>query len=130
MQNSTQTQETIASRVGRFGPPVTLMAVIFLLSNQSDLSTGLGRADFILRKLAHMTIFGSLWWLWLRALRFRWPFGALVITFVYSISDEFHQSFIAGRHASPVDVLIDLTGIGVAATIWRFYLRRRHTRHT
>ncbi len=50
-------------------PPLTLMAVIFYLSAQEDLSSGLGDWDLILRKGAHMTEFGLLALLWWRALR-------------------------------------------------------------
>ena len=52
----------------RLVPPLALMAVIFVLSAQPDLSSGLGTADLILRKLVHMTEYGLLWWLWSRAL--------------------------------------------------------------
>src|SRR3954470_13870906 len=41
--------------VGRYAPPLLLMALIFVLSAQPDLSSGLGVWDLILRKLAHMT---------------------------------------------------------------------------
>ena len=45
--------------VGRFGPPLALMALIFALSAQPDLNSGLGGWDTVLRKLAHMTEFGA-----------------------------------------------------------------------
>ena len=51
-----------------FLPPLALMAVIFLLSAQPDLSTGLGFWDLVLRKLAHMTSYALLTLLWWRAL--------------------------------------------------------------
>ena len=54
--------------VSRFAPPLLLMGLIFFLSAQPDLSTGLGTWDLILRKLAHMAEYGLLWLLWWRAL--------------------------------------------------------------
>ena len=54
--------------VSRFAPPLLLMGVIFFLSAQPDLNSGLGTWDTILRKLAHMAVFGLLWLLWWRAL--------------------------------------------------------------
>ena len=33
----------------------------------------------------------------------------------YQTSDEYHQMFVAGRHGSPVDWLIDATGVAIAA---------------
>ena len=40
--------------------------------------------------------------------------------------DEFHQSFVASRHASPWDALIDTTGATVAQVVlWLWQLRNR-----
>ena len=36
---------------------------------------------------------------------------------LYGVSDEWHQSFVAGRHASARDALADCLGAGVAAGI-------------
>lgn len=97
-----------------FLPPLGLMAVIFVLSAQPDLTTGLGTIDLIARKLAHAFVFGLLWWLWLRALGFRAPWAAAAITIVYSIADEYHQTFVPGRSGTAVDVAIDCLGVGIA----------------
>jgi VanZ family protein len=96
----------------RFVPPLLLMAVIFALSAQPDLNSGLGTWDTILRKAAHMAEYGLLWWLWARALGHRgW---AAVIAIGYAVTDELHQTQIEGRHGSPVDVLIDSVGVAIA----------------
>jgi VanZ family protein len=109
--------------VGRFAPPLALMGLIFMLSAQPDLSSGLGTADLVLRKLAHMTEYGVLWFLWLRALGGgegrRVVLAAACIAVAYAATDEFHQTFVDGRHGTPVDVLIDATGITIAWAIWR-----------
>src|SRR4051812_24736089 len=106
--------------VGRFGPPVALMGLIFFLSAQPDLNSGLGTWDTVLRKLAHMTEYGLLWFLWLRALGYRAPArgGAAAIAAAYAATDEVHQLFVAGRHGSPVDWAIDCAGIAVAWVLW------------
>jgi hypothetical protein len=96
------------------------MALIFALSAQPNLGTGLGVWDLIGRKLVHMAAFGMLW---LRALRR--PVAAAVITLLYAAGDEFHQSFVAGRHGSPVDVAIDAAGVALAALAWRRYSQPR-----
>ena len=98
----------------RFAPPLALMALIFFLSAQPDLDSGLGDWDTVLRKLAHMVEYGVLALLWWRALRTRSPAPAAVVAVAYAITDEFHQSFVAGRHGSPVDVLIDSAGVALA----------------
>ena len=120
------------SPLGRFGPPVALMGVIFVLSAQPDLNSGLGVFDLIGRKMVHATEYGLLWWLWLRALRFRHPWVAALICLAYSGSDEYHQTFVHGRHGTPVDMGFDMTGVGLAAVayygLWqapRRWLRRR-----
>ena len=100
--------------LGRFGPPVVLMAIIFLLSAQPDLNSGLGTWDTVLRKLAHMVEFGLLWFLWWRALGYGNPVPAIAIALAYAAGDEFHQSFVEGRHGSPWDVAIDATGVAIA----------------
>jgi VanZ family protein len=114
------------SAVSRFAPPLALMAVIFAFSAQPDLSSGLGMWDTILRKAAHMAEYGLLWWLWWRALEHRHAAWAVAITLAYAASDELHQSFVAGRHGTPVDVLID--GVGVALAGLAVVLHRRRTR--
>ena len=40
---------------------------------------------------------------------------ALAVTIGYAATDEFHQTFIGGRHGSPIDVAIDSVGAGIAA---------------
>ena len=103
--------------VSRFAPPLLLMAVIFFLSAQPDLNSGLGLLDTILRKLAHMVEFGLLAVLWWRALGYRAALTAAAIAVTYAISDEVHQSFVDGRVGSPVDVLIDTAGVAIAMAL-------------
>jgi VanZ family protein len=56
-----------------------------------------------------------------------WSFAlALLLAALYASSDEFHQSFVAGRHASVYDVMLDTTGAGFAlAALW-MVRRLRH----
>jgi VanZ family protein len=107
------------STTGRLAPPLALMALIFWLSAQPHLGTGLGVWDTILRKGAHMTEYGLLWWLWWRALGFRHGVAAAAIALAYAASDELHQHFVAGRHGTPVDVVIDAAGIAIAVAVAR-----------
>jgi VanZ family protein len=103
--------------LSRFGPPIVLMAVVFVLSAQPDLNSGLGTVDLIGRKIIHAGTYGLLWWLWFRALGVRSPLPAALISIAYAISDEYHQSFVEGRHGSPIDVLIDSAGVAIAITV-------------
>jgi VanZ family protein len=100
-------------RAAAFAPPLALMAVIFFFSAQPDLNSGLGVWDTIGRKLIHAATYGTLWFLWWRALDRR-ALPAVAITLVYAISDEYHQTFIHGRHGSPLDVAVDMAGVMIA----------------
>lgn len=111
--------------VRRIAPPLLLMAVIFALSAQPDLSSGLGTIDLVGRKLVHMTEYGLLWWLWSRAFVPERPWLAAAIALAYAMTDEYHQTFVHGRHGTPVDVLIDAVGIAIA---WRLSTRLRRAR--
>jgi VanZ family protein len=111
---SLATSPVVRTAVARFAPPLALMALIFVLSAQPDLNSGLGLLDTILRKLAHMAEFGLLWWLWWRALGIPNPGPAIAITLLYAASDEIHQHFVAGRHGSMLDWCIDAAGVGLA----------------
>jgi VanZ family protein len=95
------------------------MAVIYLLSDRPGLGTGLGTWDLVLRKLAHMAEFGLLWFLWWRVGDRRTVWPAALIAVLYAISDEVHQTYVRDRHGSPLDVLIDATGIAIAIALTR-----------
>jgi VanZ family protein len=111
--------------VGRYAPPVAVMALIFALSATPDLSSGLEAWDLVLRKIAHVTIFAVLWLTLARASDWRRPVGATLVALLYASSDELHQTFVDGRHGTPVDVAIDAIGIGIAALAWTLAARRR-----
>lgn len=107
-------------------PVAAWAGLIFTLSSIPHLHTELGTWDLILRKIAHMIEFGVLALLIARALRGartgmdspRALLWAAVASAGYAVSDEFHQSFVPGRGASPLDVGIDACGI--ALSIWIF----------
>jgi VanZ family protein len=113
--------------VSRFAPPILLMAVIFALSAQPDLNSGLGGWDLILRKCAHMTEFGLLWFLWWRALGHGNRAIPAAIAIGYAITDELHQSFVDGRQAAIHDVLIDSAGVLIAIAVAHAVRNRRTT---
>lgn len=92
------------------------MAIIYVLSDQPGLSTGLSW-DTAIRKLAHMGVFGLLWYLWWRALDRRGLLWPVAITLTYAISDELHQHFVPDRNGSPFDVLIDCAGMAIAIAL-------------
>ena len=103
-------------------PPLALMAAIFFLSAQPSLDSGLGLIDQIGRKLIHFAEYALLCFLCWRALEPSTnPRRAVLLAFVlasaYAVTDEYHQTFVEGRHGTPVDWLIDSAG-AAAAALW------------
>jgi VanZ family protein len=101
-------------------------ALIFALSSIPHLGTGLEGWDLVLRKAAHLAEYAVLGALLTRALATASPSQrvntaagtwAWILGAVYATSDELHQHFVPGRHASELDLLIDAVGVaaGVAA---------------
>ncbi len=92
------------------------MAVIFYLSAQPDLKSSLPSFyDYIARKFAHAIEYGILFYFWSRVFKNikQSLLLAASITLFYAVSDEWHQTFVHGRVGSPVDVLIDMLGMGL-----------------
>src|SRR5215204_6394584 len=101
-------------------PPLLLMGVIFFFSDQPSLDSGLGLIDTIGRKLVHFAEYAHLCFLWWRALvTMTTPGRAALLAFLlasgYAATDEYHQTFVEGRHGSPIDWAIDATGAAAAA---------------
>ena len=93
--------------------PSSSWGVIWFLSAQPDLRSGLDSDwDLLLRKLAHMTVFGALLALWWRAAG---PRTAVVMTLAYAAVDEWHQTWVDGRNGAFSDWAIDALGAGIAA---------------
>lgn len=106
------------------------MALIFVLSGQSDLNSGLGWIDTVGRKLVHFGEYALLCALWWRALRTtldgeRALVVAVAITSAYAATDELHQTIVPGRHGTPVDWVIDTAGALTGALLIRRYALNR-----
>jgi VanZ family protein len=103
--------------------PILVWAVlIFFLSHQPVLpGPPAVTLDFILKKIGHVTVYAVLWWFVFRSFRITQPkntFAAtwisLVIVLLYALSDEYHQSFVPGRHPGIKDIGYDMLGAGIA----------------
>jgi VanZ family protein len=95
----------------------------------------LERAHFFIRKSAHFSEYFIFSLFLMRGMcgndqgwKLRWAICALAIAAGYSGLDEYHQSFVASRTASPWDSLLDTTGAAAAQIVlwlWvRFHARR------
>ena len=134
-------------RLSRYGPLILWAALIFIGSSEllsgSNTSMFLVRPlhwllpqaseqtlrvlHFITRKAGHFTEYAILALLAARAfrtssrelLRLRWFWTALFLVVAYSLTDEFHQSFVPSRTASIYDSMIDgLGGLTALAMLW------------
>lgn len=117
------------SIVPRWLPALLLMLVIFAFSSRtnSELPNFLGW-DYFIKKGAHAIGYGMLALSYLHM--FNWNkklyWLAWLLAVLYSATDEFHQSFVPGRHAAVTDVLIfDNLGAIIALTS-HYLLRRKH----
>jgi VanZ family protein len=136
----------------RYGPPIVWATLIFIGSGNllSGSHTGgylLGPLRWLfphasdatlvfihlgIRKAGHLTEYAILGGLTARAfrtssvefLRRGWFWAALIVVVVYSLSDEFHQSFVPSRGASLHDSLIDSIGGLLGLTVVWWWQRR------
>ena len=109
-----------ASFQARWLPAIAWATLIFALSGVPSLGTGLGVWDLVLRKIGHALVYAVLGVLLVRAFGRELP--AVAAGVAYAVLDELHQGLVPGRHAAPLDVLIDSAGLlaGVlAAARWR-----------
>jgi len=135
---------TAKSTLYRWAPPFLWMGLIFFMSTtsfSSDITKGfiypilkfffpyasenvLKIFHAIIRKDAHFIEYCILSLLFFRALlREKNLLSAhllsLLFSFLYAVSDEYHQSFVLVRTASPIDVAIDTLGAAfMQAALW------------
>ena len=82
-----------------------------------------GKASFIVRKLAHFSIYAALGFCASFTAGKRKLFSlkslcVVIFGFIYAFSDEFHQQFVKGRSCELRDMMIDTGGVvtGMAAS--------------
>lgn len=146
------------SRIRRYAPLIVWMGFIFFASTGEFSASNTSRiigpllrwlfpdiseenlllAHYITRKVAHFTEYAILAWLAARAfntsssptLRRHWFFISLLLVVVYSLSDEYHQSFVPSRTGTIYDSLIDMSGGLAALLLYALWHRRKRGRKT
>jgi VanZ family protein len=93
-----------AANTGKIIEPI----LRFLLPGASAATIATGH--MLIRKAAHFTNYGILFWLLIRGPMARHPYAALGFCVIYALLDEGHQVFVPGRGASLYDVAIDSSG--------------------
>lgn len=111
-------------------PVVLYCCIIFGVSSipSIQLPETLANSD----KLVHMGEYAILAVLFARAIRhvsqrewhlLIWAVAVFFVAF-YGITDEFHQSFIAGRSSDLADWLADVAGGSVGAAVYLFWISK------
>jgi len=137
-------------RLSRYGPVIVWVLLIFVGSGNvlsaehtsillplvkwmlpSASAEFLASFHFLLRKAGHLTEYAILAMLGARAFRYsthqfiksHWFAFSLLMAVAYSLTDEFHQSFVPSRTASIYDCMIDSAGALIALIIIWFCYR-------
>lgn len=94
---------------------ITKIADIFNVEENRETFLNIGES--IIRKLAHFSIY-TLLGIWVVCfmltfkIKLKWQITLTAVWgLLYAITDEFHQMFSSGRHASINDVVIDILGV-------------------
>lgn len=95
-----------------------LSMISFLFGQDAAAQIDIETIHLLIRKGAHMTEYAILYFLYFRALRMENTahpgLCALLLCALYAATDEWHQSFVADRGPSVMDVAIDTLGAGAA----------------
>jgi VanZ family protein len=121
-------QKKLRTFLQHWGLAILMSVAIFGFSSiPSSEMPRFGVLDFLLKKGGHALGYGLLSLTYLRGLTKgncvharRDLFLSWMMATLYSTTDEFHQSFVPGRHPSASDVLIDSLG----AAIMLFWISR------
>lgn len=98
--------------------PLALMAAIFFLSAQEQVGPPLPAWTRVVAHFLEYAVLASLWaWALAPRLGARAIFAAAAISFLYAITDEYHQRFVSGRASDIMDVITDAAGIAAALTL-------------
>ncbi|MGB8981920.1 MAG: VanZ family protein [Anaerolineales bacterium] len=106
--------------LARWLPALLVMLLIFLFSARTSADLpNFDWADRAVKKGGHIMGYAMLAWSYWRAFDFRsdkrWL--AWLLTVLYAVSDEWHQSLVPSRHPSLWDVLI-FDNLGALISLW------------
>ena len=119
-----------------WAPPVLYMVLIFVISSLKPPPLSMPKFEWLpIDKIYHLIEYGILGgllaiafvnappkrlpanWIWITA---------ALISILYGASDEWHQTFVPGRFATPADWVADVVGtiVGVLG-VYLYYRRKR-----
>lgn len=115
--------------IPRWVPALLIMAAIFAFSSlpAADIPK-FDIWDTLVKKGGHMAGYALLAAAYARGLEDRpkalWL--AWIFAVIYALTDEWHQTFVPGRHGSLLDVLIDGTGAGLGLLALNWVRNRKN----
>ena len=103
-----------------------LMGITWLSSIPRDPSPGGAVVEYGLN-LAHIPLFAGLTWLLIQTVGVGsrrgipgWVYSVAALGLaLFALADEWHQSFVPGRSASLIDVVLDMMGAGAVLLFYR-----------
>jgi VanZ family protein len=111
---------------------IITVLIIYMSSIPDKAMWGLGSmGEQIISNLAHIPAYGLLTFLWLnsfsktedRQFSLVIIISILACMVLFAISDEIHQSFVPGRSASFIDIVLDVLGILAGLAVFKFFSR-------
>ncbi len=126
----TRTRGWLTSGWGHWIPPIAWMGLIFFLSSCADYPNLMPDRPDLQNVLGHITEYATLACLLARAVdhlpRIKhahlWTIGVVIL---YAASDEWHQTFIPGRHGDPLDWLVDVAAALLLLSLRHWWTRSR-----
>jgi len=112
------------SIVPRWFPALFLMVVIFSFSSQpGDNLPNFLDWDYVIKKMGHAIGYGLLALSNFHFLKYdkKRYWLAWLLAVIFSATDEFHQSFVPGRHSSVFDVLV-FDNLGAAFGLLLYFI--------
>ena len=122
----------ILSVIPRWLPTLFMMIAIFMFSSRSgDQLPNFLNWDYLIKKTGHGIGYGLLalsYFHWLKYNEKRY-WLAWLMALAFSVTDEFHQSFVPGRHPSATDVLVfDNLGAAFGLLLYFLYSKNKKKR--
>lgn len=100
----------------------SVVLTISKIFNVSNSSMFINKYELIFRKLAHVTEYLVLCLLLYNYVKYfindkKIYLYITIVSCIYSISDEIHQSFVGGRSSTLIDIMIDMIGVCIALIV-------------
>jgi VanZ family protein len=123
IMSAEQTSRFVVPFLRWFKPDISIETVVFI--------------HFLIRKLGHLTeyaILAMLLWRGVdRGMNLRMKMSILFLlawlaAAIFAVTDEFHQSFVPSRTASPIDMMIDICGAMIGLIICMMFAAQGRSR--